>query len=451
MKSIIKSLLLLFFVFSFFTCKADQSKIIIAKFDSGYVNLKEVIEEYNNLSPDEKSKYNNNDDLFRLVRKIALEKIIISKSKKDGIENEKEFLDKIESSKKNIGYNILKKKNVLDKINITETDYAKYKKTYELYQIVKRTDIPDKSKIAESRKYLEKISKNIKSLDEFKKAASQISDDVTAENEGYVGKIRLGIMEEEIDQVLQRLGTGKISDIVETSIGLHLLFINKIEEVKIDELLKDKSLSEMIYKDKEEKFENQWYESLLTNPSLKINKDDLKNRKPDETIIIQFNNKKITRKEVLETVDKFRQNTFPEPTEEELYNLVKNMAINLVLESLISDGSIIKSTEFNDRAEKEKKFTMVQDYIDKNMKVGTPTDEDINNFYQTNIKTLFTFKLENGKTVIQKIDEVKDFIIQKLQTKYVQDARYNLYRKLVDEDHLKIDDKDLKTVRENIK
>ena len=73
-----------------------------------------------------------------------------------------------------------------------ESDYQKYKKRYEVYQIVKRTDHLDESKIKESRKLLETLSKDIEDLESFIEAAKKYSDDITAKDGGYIGKIRLG-------------------------------------------------------------------------------------------------------------------------------------------------------------------------------------------------------------------------------------------------------------------
>ena len=154
---------------------------------------------------------------------------------------------------------------------------------------------------------------------------------------------------------------------------------------------------------------------------------------------------------MLDTVSKFRQGgAFPEPTESELLKLVKNMGLTLIIESMISNSSMQNSSEFKERLEKEKKYLLIKDYVEKNVNPEQPSNDDIKKFYQDNLKTLFSFKMDNGKVEIQKMDEVKDFIIQKLNSKNMQEARYALYRNLVNDDHYKIDDKKVELFKKEI-
>ena len=55
------------------SCSNDE-KIIIARFDNGYVTLKEAINEYDNLSDKTKEEIKTKNDYFKHVRKIHLKK-----------------------------------------------------------------------------------------------------------------------------------------------------------------------------------------------------------------------------------------------------------------------------------------------------------------------------------------------------------------------------------------
>jgi len=442
--------------FILFSCAKDYNKIIIAKFDNGNVTLKEAIYEYNSLSESAKqdmnSKPNFKNEYFKLVRKIALEKILYIEAVEKGIDKEEEFIKKLEETKKNIVFDILKKRNVTDRIKIIESDYAPYKKLYSLYQIVKRVDILDKNKIEESKKILISLSKEIKDLNSFMSAAKSFSDDVTARNGGFVGEVWLGYMEDEISKVMEKLGTKKVSNVIETDTGLYLIYIDRIREASFEELLRDKDLYKTIYKQKEEKYENEWYEALLKDSELKIDKEKLKNKKYDDTIVIGYKDKKITRKEIFELVDKYRENgAFPEPTYEELLQFIRNYALGLIIDFKIKESNIINSKEFKERFEKEKKFLLTRRYIDKNIIVPKIEYSDIKDFYEKNKKDLFTFKIDNNKNYIQPLKEVEDFIRQKLETEAIQNAKYELYRKEIEKYHFTIDEKILDLLIKEIK
>ena len=234
MKEVIRFIFLFFIFLGLICCINNSSKVIVSRYDNGVVYLSEAIDEYNNLTSKDKNQMNDIDEYFRLVRKVALEKIILDKAYEQGLDKEDSIKIRLKKIKKDVGFEILQKKNVLDKIVIGDIDYKKYKKKYELYQIVKRTDVPEQSKIAQFRSLLKEISIENKDLSSFMDNAKKYSDDVTASHGGFVGKIRLGVMEEEIDKVIENLYIGKVSDIIESSIGLHLFFINSIEKTPIN-------------------------------------------------------------------------------------------------------------------------------------------------------------------------------------------------------------------------
>ncbi len=435
--------------FLFLECSFNNK--IIARFDGGFVTIQEAIDEYTILSEETKATIKTKNDYFKHVRKIALEKIIIKEAIEQEIDKDEDFIKSLEEKKKDIAFDILKKRNVYEKIKITEADYSKYKNLYTLYQIVKRVDILDKKKIEESKKVLIYFSKQIKDLNSFMETAKKYSDDVTARNGGFVGEVWLEYMEDEISKVMETLGEKKVSNPIETDSGLYLIYIDRIRKASLDELLKDKELYNNIYKQKEEKYENEWYNSLLQDPNLKIYKEKLKEKIYDEEIVIQYYDKKITRKELFQLVDKHKESGgFPEPDYNELVQLVKNLSLGFIIDHKIAESNLVNSKEFKERFEKEKRFLLIKRFIDKNIVIPEISYQEIKEFYEKNKKELFTFQLENGKFYIQPLKEVENFIRQKLENQAIQQAKYDLYRKEVDKYHLIIDDKLLEVLMKKV-
>lgn len=437
------SLIIFILLILFVSCGSDDNRIV-ATYDGGFVTFKDMKVEIDGYTDLEKSNLSSKNDFAKVARKLALENILIKDANNSGISQDTEFLERLQDSKNNIGFEILKKKNVLDKIFIVETDYYRYKKIYSLYQIVKRTDIPEESKITASRNLLNNLLKSIKNLDQFKNAAAKYSDDVTSVKGGFVGEIKLGVMEEEIDKALEKISVGKVAGIVETSAGLHLLFVDNIREVELDELLSDKRIGDDIYRAKEEYYENEWYEKLLSDSKYKLNTEVLKKKVYDDEIVAQYEDEIITRREAFESVDKLRQNgAFPEPTFEELIRLVKNMSLGIIIKKKLNSDSLLNSAEYKDRIKKEEEFLLKNEYIAKNVKIKTITDSEIVNFYNDNKKTLFTFSLDNGKEYVQPINEVKEFIIQKLTDNYSTESKYEFYREVIEKNNFKVENKNL--------
>lgn len=437
MKSAVQSLFFLILLFCFVSCANRNSEV--AKYDGGMVMKDEISHLINGMSARELDHLQTKDDYFRFVRKIALERIILEEAEKTGLTQQADIREKLSSIRRNTAFEILHKKNVLDKIKIVESDYSDYSTIYELYHIVCRTDTLDKNKIEQSRKLLEKLSGEIKSLDDFKKCAEKYSEDSTSYEGGYLGKIRFGIMDSEIDKALKKLEPGKVSDIVETYAGLHLLWVNSKEKADMEELFRDRKLYDSIYAQKQENLEDIWYGKLLDEKGLEIIEDNIGSS--DETAkVVIYNGHEITMAEINQMIDELRKNGFPTPTKSELKLKVRDMAAKLVLEVKMEEPQLLESGEFKKQAKNACDYYLMNEYIDRNKKPEPVTESEINEFYENNLTTLFTFKDENGKTFVQPISEVEKFIEQKVQDKKIQNARYKLYRDLVNQYNLQIAD-----------
>ncbi|MBQ2125315.1 MAG: peptidylprolyl isomerase, partial [Spirochaetales bacterium] len=200
MKFIAQSLFFIFLVFCSISC--GKANVEVAGFDGGVVTKNELSQIIGRMSVQELDHLQTKEDYFRFVRKIALEQIILKEANESGLLDVPEVQKKLASIRRNTAFEILHKRNVLDKIKVVEGDYAKYSTIYELYHIVCRTNTLKNEKIEQSRKLLKRLSTEIKTLDDFMACAKKYSEDATSYDGGYVGRIRLGIMDSAIDQVL---------------------------------------------------------------------------------------------------------------------------------------------------------------------------------------------------------------------------------------------------------
>ncbi len=415
-----------------------NSKAVVATYKSGNVTVGEIEDIFKNIPMEEKVKMQSVEDFYKLARKVAIEKIILNESEKNGLRDDKTVLKEIEVLKKELLFDKLREKNVLSKVKVTEDDYHKYKKIYELYQIVVRTDTLSEERLKKAKSTLETLRKSIKTIDDFKNAAKKYSEDVSASNGGYLGKLRLGIMDDAIDSAIQKLKVKEVSPIVETYSGYHLLYVNGVEEIDPKELYSDKKLYDTINGDKTEAQENRWFKSMLGEPGLKIDYDAVKNGTPDKTVI-KLKDKIVTRKDIEDRIKDLRQNNaFPEPTEGERRELIEKTAIKLVLDTKLNDTSVLSDPEVKRQLDLSINYYLMNVYISRNLKKAEITDAEIKKFYDDNIVTLFTFKDERNKDIIQPMGEVKGFIVQKLEASKEKESRYDLYRKLTSDEKLVI-------------
>ncbi|HBD94573.1 MAG: hypothetical protein A2015_14305 [Spirochaetes bacterium GWF1_31_7] len=429
------------FVFLFvflivFSCTNDFD---VATYNGGSVSLSDLLKINSILSDTEKENLKTRDDCYKFIRKIALEKIILDEAAKTGLDKEPKIIDKITGIKQSVAFDLLRDKNVISKVKVVASDYEKYSNIYEVYQIVRRTDTLDDNKVAKSSKILTDISSKIHSLDDFKKYAQQYSEDVTSSEGGFLGKIRYGIMDDEIDKVLSLMKPKSLSSIVESYAGIHLLWVESIEKANMTDLLNDRKLYDLIYTNKVASIESEWFEKLLKSPGLVIDYENL-NSKEDSAVIVEYKDKKITVNDFSARISDLRQGVFPYPTDSEKKTLLNDLAVKLVIEEKMFDTSFLDSTDFKSKFTIKADYFIINEFVERNKKLKEITQQDINDFYKENQQSLFSFKLENGKTFIQPINEVEKFIRQKLDSVRDKDSRYELYRNLVADYQLTISD-----------
>ena len=431
------------------SCGKSYDKLTLAVSNGGTVTGADFFTEYNGYSAQEQSEIKTYDDYYKIVRKLALKQIIYRHALDEGLQNEPDIQTMLTEAQKNIGYEILLKKNVTDKILITEADYAPYRKYYDLYQIVRRIDTLDEKRIARSRSIMADLAKNVKTFEAFQDAAKKYSEDITAADGGYMGQIRRGILDDELDRELGKLSEGQISGIIETNAGLHILYLSKITIRKTEELIADQSIYDDIYTTKKNELESQWYEKLLRSGKLVFNKEALSSGTAADTVVVQYGNDRITKQQIDDHVNQLRQNgAFPEPTQDELERLVENMALNIIISAKVLSPEITDTKEFHQQYEKRRSAILEDQYILRHTAAVPPSDDEILKFYLENKKQLFSFKTDSGKELVQPLGEVKDFIIERITQSDAKNRRHELYRAEIEEGKFKENEKNIKVIME---
>jgi hypothetical protein len=215
--------------------------------------------------------------------------------------------------------------------------------------------------------------------------------------------------------------------------------VDSTEKADMEELFRDRRLYDAIYAQKQEDLENVWYTKLLEEKDLQIIEDNIGSSNEDSEVVI-YQGRKITMAQIKQMIDDLRKNGFPTPTKSELKMKVKDMAAKLVLEVKMESPELLESNEFKAAAKSACDYYLMNEYIDRNKVLEPVTDVQIQEFYDKNQTTLFTFKDENGKTFVQPISQVKKFIEQKVQDRNIQTARYQLYQNLIKQYNLQISD-----------
>ncbi|MDA7746864.1 nitrogen fixation protein NifM [Psychromonas sp.] len=112
---------------------------------------------------------------------------------------------------------------------------------------------------------IEKLQNRLKHhIGDFANLALQHSECPTSLNKGLIGEVTQGQLYPELDRVLFNMKTGRVSSVVETEIGFHLLLCHAITEAgemtKADAL---KEITAQLNAHRQKKVERKWVRGLL--------------------------------------------------------------------------------------------------------------------------------------------------------------------------------------------
>lgn len=190
------------------------------------------------------------DEQFDMLKKRYPDETKFKELLEEWSFTEKEIKSEIE---RRLAVQKLIKANVTDKIEVSDEEAKKFydenPERFKSPEEVKASHIlikldpkkADDAKKAEAKKKLEGVKERLKKGEDFAELAKEISEGPSSKNGGDLGFFGKGQMVKPFEEVAFALEVGKVSDIVETQFGYHLIKVSeKKPEKKIEyETVKD--------------------------------------------------------------------------------------------------------------------------------------------------------------------------------------------------------------------
>jgi peptidyl-prolyl cis-trans isomerase C len=216
---------------------------VLAEFGDKKITVKDLDKVVGFLDAQKQQMIKQNPQLKeQLLRQLVQSYVIADLAKKAGYEKESDIAEQLEFFKDSFLANVYVKREIVDKIQISDDDLKAYYKAHEaelktpemvqarhiLFRVVDNASEEEKQK---SLKKAEEILDKIKSGEDFAQLASEFSEDtVTKTNGGDLGVFARGRMVKSFEDAAFALEQGEVSEIVETPFGYHII---KVDE-KID-------------------------------------------------------------------------------------------------------------------------------------------------------------------------------------------------------------------------
>ncbi len=221
MKKLFICVLLLLFVVS---CSKKENGTILATIDGENVSLEEFNKELDKIPANMKMLVATQTGKKNYLDRLIIKKLLLREAKKEKVESEKEFQDRLSDIKDQLLIESVLKKKITADTKITDDDLKKYyeankeafKKDKEINtrHILLKTD-------EEAKQVLAKLQKG----EDFSELAKKYSiDPQAAQSGGELGFHPKGTLMPEYEEAAAKLTkVGQISGIVRTKYGFHII------------------------------------------------------------------------------------------------------------------------------------------------------------------------------------------------------------------------------------
>ncbi len=208
---------------------------------------------------------------------LIVRELLYQESLRTGLDKEKETAAILEEMKKRILVEKLFKKELEEKIKITEEEIKKY---YDEHPEEAKAPFETRAShiLLKSREEADMVQKKLKAGSKFEDLAKTHSIDTGSKiRGGDLGFFRSGVMVPEFEEAALKLKKGEIGDVLETRFGFHIIKVTDKREGKsktYDEAKMELEQS-LLKKKKKEKFDN-LVAGLKSKASITIKEDLLK-------------------------------------------------------------------------------------------------------------------------------------------------------------------------------
>lgn len=260
--------------------KSDKKKVVL-QVGNDKMTLEMVEERINNAPSTLKSYLNTSAGRKQFIDLLSRERAVVEAARQKKYDKRKDYKEAVEGFEKDQKKQFEEYKESLlvelfikdlheQEISSSDDEIEKYYQEHEA-EYKKPLEIKARHILLATREDAEKALSRIKSGENFGKVARELSiDPISSSRGGEIGPFRKGDLIPEFEKVVFPLKKGKISDVVETQFGYHI--IEKISEKVLPERSLEDARDEIIKVLEKNKFDA-WLELVKERYNMKIDND----------------------------------------------------------------------------------------------------------------------------------------------------------------------------------
>jgi peptidyl-prolyl cis-trans isomerase C len=212
---------------------AKSDSPVLAKVGDDVITQDDYMREISRVPDWAKSNFKDLDGKARFLDELIKKELLYEQAKKMRLQNDKEYIDKVNDFKKMTLVTMILKKEVEDKVSMDDSQVKDfYDKNADKFRI--GTQIKASHILVKTEDEAKDIESKLKQGANFSELAKKLSlDKVSGAKGGDLGYFARGKMVPEFERAVLMLKPGEISDPVRTRFGYHIIRLDDIKEGKL--------------------------------------------------------------------------------------------------------------------------------------------------------------------------------------------------------------------------
>jgi len=273
-----KYLILLFLLLPLFACTKKQEGKAIASIDGDKITLQEFNAELDKIPMNMKMLVASQSGKKDFLDRLIVKKLLLKEAKKDNVEKEKEFQDRLSDIKEQLTIESLLKKKVTSESKFSDDDLQKYYDAHK-EEFKKPKEIQTRQIVVKTEQEAKEIQAYIAKGEDFAELAKKYSMEPSAKTTGGdVGYHPKGALIPAFEEAAFKLTkVGQVTPPVKTQFGYHLIKLEGVKEEASVPFAEVKDfVRQKLTQEKQTEVLKKYIDELKKNAKIVINDDVLK-------------------------------------------------------------------------------------------------------------------------------------------------------------------------------
>lgn len=247
---------------------------VVAKVGSSTITQEDVAREVKGLPQQIRGMFAGKEGTEKFVEELVKKELLFLEAKKKGMDNDAEYLKRVEEFKKITLIRTLLEKEIEEKAKVTDKDVKDYYETHKS-EFVANNQIKASHILVKTEEEAANIAGELKKGGNFAKIAKEKSlDKGSAKNGGDLGSFSRGQMVPEFEAAAFSLKAGEVSKPVKTQYGYHIIKVTDRKEGSAMSFEKVKDmLTQKVTAEKQKEVFDSYLKNLRASNKVEINKE----------------------------------------------------------------------------------------------------------------------------------------------------------------------------------